>query len=341
MRLRFKFVSVLLAAVIGLILLNSCSSNSNDPAVKISVPGDLYYLGAIINDASSTNAGVPPVKVNFSEDTINDLKKSKADAVLLGREPTANELQGLNDYVIALDAVCIIMDQNSYVGGQYLGNGHPTVKTGGLQNLTTQDLLQIFRAPTGAAWSWNGEYYVRDPLLDPDSWMYSQDNLAWIKQPAQVIHPLNFPVGEFDTQSIIYNDLGLDEESEVTHKGGYLDPKLHLEEEVLSFEYNGQIYSSTQNGSQNFVFKLGFASRRVMTIAPQHVPVSVVSVDGINPMTNPQSIYDGTYKFSRKIYLLIRQNSAESVVKLANFLQSSAGQKLITDAGYLPIVESK
>jgi ABC-type phosphate transport system substrate-binding protein len=321
--------------------LNSCSSNSNDPAIKVSVPGDLYYLGAIINDASSTDAGVPPVQVNFSEDRINDLKQGKTDAVLLGREPTADELKGLKDYVIAIDAVCIIVDQNSYVGGQYLGNGHPTVKTDGLKNLTTQDLTQIFSGPTSAAWSWNGEYDVRDPLLDPNSWMYSDDTLAWIKQPAQVLHPFNFPVGEFDTQSVIYQDLGLNEKSEVSHNGSYLDPKLHLEEEVLSFEYNGQIYSASQNGSQNFVFKLGFASRRVMTIAPQHVPVSVVSVNGINPMTNPQSIYDGTYKFSRKIYLLIRQNSPGSAVKLADFLQSPSGQKLITDAGYLPIVESK
>ena len=37
------------------------------------------------------------VQVNFSEDAISDLKKGKADAVLLGREPTADELKGLNE----------------------------------------------------------------------------------------------------------------------------------------------------------------------------------------------------------------------------------------------------
>ena len=91
----------------------------------------------------------------------------------------------------------------------------------------------------------------------------------------------------------------------------------------------------------SFVFKLGFASRRVMTIAPRHVPVSVVSIDGINPMTDTQSIYDGTYKFSRKIHLLIRDNSPDSVIKLAEFLQSSSGQQLITNAGYLPLVNAQ
>ena len=77
-----------------------------------------------------------------------------------------------------------------------------------------------------------------------------------------------------------------------------------------------------------------------MTIAPQHDPVSVVSVDGINPLTDPQSIYDGTYKFSRKIYLLTRQNSSDSVSAIVNYLQSASGQKLIADAGYLPLVET-
>jgi ABC-type phosphate transport system substrate-binding protein len=77
-----------------------------------------------------------------------------------------------------------------------------------------------------------------------------------------------------------------------------------------------------------------------MTIAPSHVPVSVLSINEINPMTDTKSIYDGTYKFSRKIYLLTRQNSTSSVVKLADFLQSPAGQKLVTNAGYLPIIPS-
>ena len=47
------------------------------------------------------------------------LKMVKLDAVLLGREPTADELKGLNEYEIALDAVCIVVDENSYDGGQY------------------------------------------------------------------------------------------------------------------------------------------------------------------------------------------------------------------------------
>ena len=341
MRLRFKFISFSGCNGGHSSLLNSCASNSNDHGIKLSVPGDLYYLGSIINAASSTGIGAPAVQVKFSEDRIDELKQGKADAVLLGREPTPDELKGLTDYVIAYDAVCIIIDTNSYLGGQFLGNGHPTVKSSGLSNLTTLDLAQIFTTPTGAAWPWYSDYFIRDPLLDPDSWIYSQDNLAWIQQPAQVLHPFNFPVGEFDTQSVIYQDLHFYEKPAVTHNDNYLDPKFHSEEEVVSYEYKDLIYAPSQNGLQNFAFKLGFASRRVMTVAPQHVPVSVVSVDGINPMTDPQSIYDGTYKFSRQIHLLIRDNSPDSVVRLAEFLQSSSGQKLITNAGYLPLINAK
>jgi len=77
-----------------------------------------------------------------------------------------------------------------------------------------------------------------------------------------------------------------------------------------------------------------------MTIAPQHVPVDVVSVDDINPMENPQSIYDSSYKFTRKIYLLTSDNSSDTVEKLADYLQAESGQKLITNAGYLSIIES-
>jgi hypothetical protein len=337
---RFKPVSTFLAVVI-LVLLSGCSSpKSQDSVIKLSTPGDLYYLGAVISDAASSIGGMPQVQVNFSENAINDLKDGKSNAVLLGTEPTAAELKGLDQSEIALDAVCIIVDENSYQGGQYLGNGEPTVKTDGLQNLTTDQLTDLFSTPSDTSWGWNGGYYVRNPLLDPKSWLYTQSNLEWIQQPAPVSHPFNFPVGQFDTQSVIYQALGLNEKSEVAHNGPYLDPKLHLEQEIISFQYGNQSYYPSTNSSQNFEFELGFASRAVMTIAPQHDPVSVVSVDGINPITDPQSIYDGTYKFSRKIYLLTRQNSSGSVSELVNYLQSPSGQKLIADAGYLPLVEA-
>src|SRR5208283_5096704 len=121
-----------------------------------------------------------------------------------------------------------------------------------------------------------------NPLMDPNSWLYSNPDAEWIQQPANVSHPFNFPVGKFDTQSVIYQDLGLNEKYEVTHNGHYLDPNLHLEQEVISFQYGNQSYYPSRGSTQDFEFELGFASRAVMTIAPQHVPVSVLSIDEIN-----------------------------------------------------------
>ena len=114
----------------------------------------------------------------------------------------------------------------------------------------------------------------------------------------------------------------------------FTSPTLNLEEELLSFEYKTD--GPYALGAGNFVFKIGFASRRVMTIAPQHIPVKVLSIDGINPIDNTQAIYDGTYPLSRQIHLLVRQNSSVKTMKLVDYLQSDAGQKLISEAGYLP-----
>jgi ABC-type phosphate transport system substrate-binding protein len=323
MRIAFNLILAFGVAAIVAILLNGCSTDpQGNNTVKVCGAGDLYYLGAVIGSGSPLDTAGPAVQINLSEDSINQLKRGKTDAVLLGREPTADELKGLQDYVIAYDAVCMIIDQNSYVGGNYLGNGYITIKNSGLRNLTTDDLTGIFSTAAGTAWPWNGEYYVKNPLIDPGSWLFTR-------------------AGKFDTQSVIYNALGLDERAITASNGNYLDPTLHLEEEVISFEYKDQTYPSNQSASPNFIFKLGFASRRVMTIAPQHDAVSVVSVDGINPLENPQSVYDGSYKFSRKIHLLIRNDSPASAMNLVNFLQSQAGQKLIANAGYLPIIKGK
>ena len=148
-------------------------------------------------------------------------------------------------------------------------------------------------------------------------------------------------MGKFDTQLVFYQNLGLDEKTIVSQNGNYLDPNLHLEEEVLAYEYKDKAYQTSKSGSQDFIFKLGFASRRVMTVASQHVPVSVVSVDGINPMTNTAAVYNGTYKFSRKIHLLVRENGPVSALKLVDFLRSASGQTLITNSGYLPLMNSQ
>ena len=52
-----------------------------------------------------------------SYDSVNNLKRGKCDAALIGRELTSDELKGLQDYTIAYDAVCIILDTKLFREG--------------------------------------------------------------------------------------------------------------------------------------------------------------------------------------------------------------------------------
>ncbi len=52
--------------------------------------------------------------------------------MLLGREPAAEELDGLTDTIIAYDAVCILVDENSYTGGEVRASGPTGQKADGL-----------------------------------------------------------------------------------------------------------------------------------------------------------------------------------------------------------------
>jgi ABC-type phosphate transport system substrate-binding protein len=137
---------------------------------------------------------------------------------------------------------------------------------------------------------------------------------------------------------VLYQSLGLDENSLLSSIHSFTDPQYDQEEEILAYEYNGSGYASSLNAPA-FAFKLGFASRQVMTIAPQHVPVDVLPIDGINPLTSPQSVYDGTYPMSREIHILVRQNSSADVMQLVQYLESSVGQQALAEAGFLPLLQ--
>jgi len=124
MNFKWKFAPVLLALVLLLVVqtMSGCIPRVQaDQPVPMSGAGDLYYLSVAINDQSDQGTGVQPVKMTVSDNSISDLKQGKTDIALLGREPTAAELNGLTDYVIAYDAICIIIDEHTYVGG--ISNG--------------------------------------------------------------------------------------------------------------------------------------------------------------------------------------------------------------------------
>ena len=124
-------------------------TNAESNKVRLSGAWDLYPLYLAINGASAKNSDVPPVTMTPTNDAIAELKAGKFDAVLLGREPTSDELSGLSKFPIALDAVCIIIDTNSYEGGQRTMSGLMHQEPG-LTNLTTGNLNHIV-SETGVA----------------------------------------------------------------------------------------------------------------------------------------------------------------------------------------------
>jgi ABC-type phosphate transport system substrate-binding protein len=324
----------LLVVFLFLPVLTSCIPNADAAgSVRVSSAGDLWNLSLAINSQAAAGFAVPEVNFTISSQSIDDLEQGKTDAVLLGREPTGDELQGLTDYVIAYDAICLIIDENSYTGGVSYGGGHPKTKDTGLQSLTFDEVKTIY---SGQEWRFDG-FYSNNPDLDPGSWLWNVPEVAWLKQPKAISSAFIFPGGKYDTQTSLYQSLGLNENDLLESKTSFTSARYNKEEEVLAYEYTGTAYSS-EYGAQDFPFKLAFASRRVMTIAPLHVPLKVLPIDGIDPLANPAAVYDGSYKLTRKIHFLVRQNSAGDVLKLAQFLQSSDGQKMLAGAGYLPLI---
>jgi len=77
---------------------------------------------------------------------------------------------------------------------------------------------------------------------------------------------IRFPIGKFDTQTAVCQDLGLNENSIASETKSMAKEVFTREEEVLSYGYTGSMYSAGTN--MDFPFKVAFASRRVMTIAP-------------------------------------------------------------------------
>jgi len=330
---KILFLIILVQSILSLLLAGCTLVKVEKRDVLVSVPGDLYYLSMMINQRAEQNQAIPAVNMRVSSENINELKQGKTDAVFTGREPTKEELAGLKDFVLAYDAVCIILDENTYLGGIVSSGGRPLRKSSGLQGLTTEAVKSII---SGQGWQLSENYFEGNQGVDINSWLINVDSVVWIPGSRSVANAFYFPPGKYDTQTVLYDSLGLDEKSMLSGWKAFTSSRFNIEEEVLSYEYNGSNYSQA-SGKQDFPFKLAFCSRRAMTVAPEHISVKELTINGIDPLTEPESIYDGSYPFSRKIHLLVRQNSSADTMQMADYLLSPEGQQLMAEAGYLPL----
>ncbi len=329
---------VLMLAPIPVLMLSAplagCSSSTATKGASILAAWDMMPLAQSAQSGFSGASGMA-VAMGSPSESIAGLQSGRCDAVILGRDPTPQEMQGLKDEVIGYDAVAILIDQNSWKGGEWWVGNTPAHRTSGLRALTTADLKALFSFPIlqpGQRWKW-----TPTPPAFYEAWVAHYDETGamvgqgWVAQDESVPPPFVFPQGKYDTQSALYQALGLDEAtiSAAAETKGFTAVGSDTEEQVLGSQY--QIAATG-----DFVFKIGFSSLRTAKLAVKNLSVNVVSIDGVDPVAAPQSVYDGTYPLSRKIHLLTGQNCSETD-GLAQFLLSPDGQKVVQDAGYLPL----
>lgn len=323
------------ALMLILMVLSGCSQVS---------AGNLVTIGGTCDIISPFQRKVIPaynmvdstqLQANYSSSAVEQVRHGASDIALVGRTLSADELKGLKDQVIAYDAVCIIIDANSFKGGETSRNSIPFHKSDGFKNLDQADLKAIVSSPLvpyGLKWTWN--YETWKPVYDLNSTSLSAS--TWTDDVKIVAPQINYVPGKFDTQTYLYQVLGLDENMIAQALNNqFSSPKYNSEEEVLAQEYpSGGLFDV---GAGDFAYKLGFVSRRVIPIALQNVPINVVSIDGIDPMNNTQAIYDGSYLLSRKIHLISQENPSPATEHLINYLISADGQQVLKDIGYLPL----
>jgi hypothetical protein len=343
------FGAVLIGCLFALALSVGCgTSQASSEAINMHVTWDLMHLAQAIKETYPQDSGVP-FQAAVSQSKMEDLKKDICNAALLGREPTPEESSQFSITAVARDAVCIVIDHNSYEGGEWAVGSMPVSKTEGLRNLSQEDVRGIFsyflNLETGDYWKWQGEYYVwgpvydpetGEPLGDPNSPLTHFELRDWNREARVMSCAFQFPVGKYDTQTVLYQSLGLNE-GEIAEKWHtYTSGTLNTEEEVVSFEYPNEMPFVA--GSQDFRFKIGFVTRRVYELARENgLPIRAISIDGINPAWDTEAVRNGDYPFVKNIYLVLPKAPSPTGEALAGFLLSEEGQQLLTESGYLSV----
>ncbi len=384
-----RLTTILLGMLLGTVLiLSGCNGNPGEPTSSPS-PGDtksppvtpgstwspsepLTLCGAwdvlppsLANQVESgfeEESGLE-VELTRSNTALTALRQGQCDAVLLGYDMTEDEQQGLSIDVVAYDAVCMIIDEYSYEGGEWMGKpvsqvGHPTsgTRTGGLRQLTMEDvrgMLGWWLEERGQRWEWCDDLDVWQrqmneetglPRIDPITGGHVYDWSPACKT-GNDLSRFQFIPGKYDTQTHLYRLAEVDEQAVMEKYGVHTQPNLETTEmEMLKDEYwNDYPYTSLEKRASpdmatNFSFKMGFVSRRAASaaLASGDVPIRVVAVEGMDPLENEDAVYDGSYPLSRTIQLVTRGDAADS--GLADYLLSSAGQQILEDAGFLPTV---
>lgn len=336
-----------------------CRSATATAPIEIRGALDMVRLAEIVVD-DQAERGLPRAHFQHSTTSIEDLKQGRCNVVFLGRDALPEEMRGLREHVVAYDAACLLIDENSFEGGIRPTEGRPSQKAGGLKELSLEELRNILRdSVTGTTqrWLWVGPIYRWDPVAEltgepsltpmpqPTARTYTAEEIAASENWALTPRVLNIPVyppGMYDTQSVVFKALGLDEGALPSSRAGSDESKQASyekgeEEVVLSVRYRPGPPNSI--GGSSFEFRISICSFRVAKIAPKHIPVRVLAVEGVDPVVHPATLYSGSYPLTRKIYVLTREGAPPEVEALAHHLTSAEGQRLVEKAGHLPAID--
>jgi hypothetical protein len=81
-------------------------------------------------------------------------------------------------------------------------------------------------------------------------------------------------------------------------------------------------------------------SRNVIVRALEHgFSIMALSINGTEPLSDPQVIYDGTYQLGKRIHILTVDPPPAPAEALVQYLLSTAGQAKIAEIKLLPLPE--
>ena len=350
---RLGLVWSALAGGAGALLLMACSAAAQPaaPGVRVAGARDVLPLAESLQAEFAQGTGLALYPIT-STNSLADLKAGRADVAVVGRELSPDELQGLEEHVVAYDAVCLLINARTYAGGVQQSDTTPIqleARYAGLPGLALDDVKgfvsnllhlskQTWQLHGPVAGSFTYQLYQDlngQPEIDPDqpdhylgTWVWADVTLGGEMLPA----------GKFDTQVALLQKLGYSESALNNPSVGLAPNILDSEEELISFRFRVDPQAARPISSRPFDFFVAIDSRRIALRAIQHgFDVQVLAVDGINPLGDPNLIYSGVYPLSRKIHLLTRQPAPPAARALVQFLLSPAGQLLIARASYLPL----
>jgi hypothetical protein len=342
---------------LGVLVLAGCSTASaRVTEVRVAGAIDVLPLAGGVQKEFSRTTGLS-VTLITSTTSLADLQAGRADVVVLGREPTPDELRNtddhsVDDHVVAYDAVCLLEATRVYSGGLQANFAMKPpdwkAKLEGLQNLVHSEVQAWFGnqlMKTKYFWRWMGPFWRFKAQRDangsilPDPYSPDVPQGSWVRSPAFLQGELQLP-GRFDTQDVLLAKLGFSAADLANPNIAFVPRFYETEEELISKHFDLQ--NIPDEAMYDFDFYVLPVSRRVTMRALQyHFKVRAIAIDGIDPITDAQSIYGGSYLLSRKIHVLTRKSAPAAAQSFVQFLLSPGGQQLIAQAYFLPLPPSR